>query len=1277
MPSKKQRSTTRAKRKRKPSSAAKKSKATKSRKLSPRKTADKTTEAGAIRALQPLADIRKVWADIGLGRRLEFRVSCVRPDDLLVCDFIFENLRLDSSGETAPKLARRNTSTPVLIVEFPPQSFGEEAFMDAAGQGEQDVPNPENLTGKAKFPEKVEKDDVTNTVHDKNVPQARQDFPGLAQAKIRMSGPSRIAFSMPAAETELPFTIEAILDACRRWPMRLDVNAVSDTRIRFRREVDFRDVWLGSVVNSNAWKEAKEILVDTVGNAHLRRMASAAHRVTTRAVDAIRAGSSADVDAMLHGAINEELDVLAQKLRTFRDQKRREAAAAAISFMATENLTEHRLGDSVFDLMKKLPFVRLIFPPHEPAYNVTALELPYRLILSPTPASRWHHPTKAVTRNGRTELWHTRLTSTTKDVGPDGPTRVRALWSDDYKAPEPDLSNPNKTVLDPQAVQRANDNLPFRMSLDPLDRLMLVALMSGFDLRTKQDRTYHPLTADSRRLQLSSLGALLEVEGQWDPPLPRGIGLQQWRHVATLGRDHYVRVVYRGFLCHPRHAASLVKVTERKFESVGAGVKDRVAVLRQRFFIVVREREKHYGGIGVDFAGRKLCFTDIEITTRVTPTLLAPDNPACRLSDPSIYTGPEPIPHRACFWPMIGPPSDPPQAKPFLFDMIGTDRDGKRIPFSMPLLFVGIEANEKGDEPEWWDAPPPTPPPPDTPPNVMTKIRDAYNHESNESRRSPDLGCFSVCYAPPKDGAKGDPRLPTTRIFFMAMPVQKKVISTDEAHFYPAMERSMARHAAVQRLLQKPDVDLEVQYADAYLKHGFDTPNTGEVFLKLVKPFPLTFGKNPGDVKSDAIGGIATPDMSISGLSRIMGPVSTQAPTGSQTIDNKLEAASTNQFKPTDFFKDAKILGGVKLAEIIGEVTGLDSDEVPKLLSRETKDAIEASFDWKTSKIKNDKDGMFLPNADGRTTTLTMQGVVSARRNGSAPTFSATASLVNFKVNLFGFVTVWFDKLEFRSRTGQKPDVAVDLHPGEQAIEFGGPLEFVNDLRSIIPSNGFSDPPGLSVTPSGISASYSIGIPSLAVGIFALENISLGAGFLLPFDAQPAEVRFNFAERQRPFSLTVAFLGGGGFFAIGLGSEGVREIEAALEFGAALSIDLGVASGSVEVKAGVYYHWKTTLVELEGYVRLHGELDVLGLISASLTFHLKLGYTKQGGQSVVWGEAMLEVEIEILFLSFSVSVKCRREFGGCAGDPKFIELIPDQAIWDEYCGAFANDEEAA
>jgi hypothetical protein len=96
-------------------------------------------------------------------------------------------------------------------------------------------------------------------------------------------------------------------------------------------------------------------------------------------------------------------------------------------------------------------------------------------------------------------------------------------------------------------------------------------------------------------------------------------------------------------------------------------------------------------------------------------------------------------------------------------------------------------------------------------------------------------------------------------------------------------------------------------------------------------------------------------------------------------------------------------------------------------------------------------------------------------------------------------------------------------------------------------------------------------------------------------------------------------------------------------------------------------------VELAGYVRIHGELTVLGIISVSLTFNLQLGYQKQGIKAVAYGEATLTVEIEILMFSAEVSVKCRREFGGGEADPRFIDLVPTQQLWADYCDAFASE----
>ncbi len=1202
--------------------------ATKARKAPAKKSATKRAALVSAERIKPRIDLGRVFEDLGRAFEIKLRVSFARPDDLLVCDLIFDNMKLDGD-----KVVRKNPSrAATLIVELPPQSFGEQAFLDATG--------PE-----ASVPPGQEFKEVTSGVPKKNVPSNEEKLGPLPFAKIRMAGRSRLAFSMPADVTEFAFTIEAILDACRKWPMRLDINAVPEPVFLddpLKNAKIFDKVWLNKVSASADWARITQTLISAMdGEGELeRRLASAAKRIAGRAMEGLKIVGKKGLDKEINRAMNAEMDTLARKFPLLSEGQQREVGMTALSLMATQAVASSERGEFSAQHFEKLPFVLALLSPHEPASTVTALELPYRVIVSPIPKANWWHGTMPVVHNGRTELWHTRLTNTDDGIGADRPTKIRALWSPDYEMPQAQI------IALMNAVPPAKFRIPFRMSLDPLDRQMLVTLMSDFGTKDDNNRAYIPRAARSQRLALSALGALADVEGNWDT-LPKTAGIEQWRHLATLGRDHYVRVVYKGYLCPSGHAASLIKVTERKFEYLDKeGEKNRVAVLRQRFFIVVRERVRQYNGEGHDFEGRNFPFKSVEILTRVTPNLVEPIK--CKLNDPGnlIYGV---APPRACFWPMID------ENRNFVFQMAATDLSGERKTFEMPLLFVGIEANRED--------------------GAVAQIIEQYNAELLEPlkplppRRTALFSSASVCYAPVMDGALGDPRLPTTRINFACEKVTYK--TPLKPRYYPVIATANLGIAAIQRLLNQPNATVEVAYPDKYKASGFGGANKGEVFLKLITPFPLTFGDK---VKSEALGGLATPSMAIQGLSRIMGPVAAKPPVGPQTVENALQNVFDNKFDPTDFFQGAKILGGVDLAKILKTAHSLAGPDVPKLLSKQSSDKIEARFDWKTDINNSDPLGLFMPNPEGKQTTLEMQGVVSSPiGQPTATTFEAKATIVNFRVNLFGFITVWFDRLSFISKSGSKPDVAVDLHPGMDAVAFGGPLEFVNELRSIIPSNGFSDPPSLTVTPSGISASYSLNIPSVAVGIFALEHVSLGAGFTLPFDAKPAEVRFNFAERQRPFSLTVSLLGGGGFFAIGVGTEGVREIEAALEFGAALSINLGVASGSVEIKAGIYFHWMQKSVELAGYVRLHGELSVLGLISASLTFNLQLGYLKENKRQVVWGEASLEVEIEILFLSFSVSVKCRREFGGSDSDPKFIALIPDQSTWTDYCEAFATE----
>lgn len=319
------------------------------------------------------------------------------------------------------------------------------------------------------------------------------------------------------------------------------------------------------------------------------------------------------------------------------------------------------------------------------------------------------------------------------------------------------------------------------------------------------------------------------------------------------------------------------------------------------------------------------------------------------------------------------------------------------------------------------------------------------------------------------------------------------------------------------------------------------------------------------------------------------------------------------------------------------------------------------------------------------TFTISVQASAKVGPNPS-PVFDIVSRLSRFRLRLIGdteFVILHFEKIEFSIHAGKKPDV--DVVMGPEGVQFVGPLEFVDTLRDFIPIDGFSDPPSLDVDKTGIRAGFSCAIPSIPLVLFNLQNVSLGARFDVPFIATPLSVSFYFCTREKPFLLTVGPFGGGGFFGLTVNADGLWMLEAALEFGACLSLNLGVASGEVHIMAGVYYRLDratgTAVTTLSGYFRIGGSLDILGLVRVSVELCLSLSY--EDGTGDVWGRATLVIEIEILFFSASVSLTAERRFAGSKRSSAREEMImgpdfnrssarePDPQPWHEYCRAFA------
>ena len=302
---------------------------------------------------------------------------------------------------------------------------------------------------------------------------------------------------------------------------------------------------------------------------------------------------------------------------------------------------------------------------------------------------------------------------------------------------------------------------------------------------------------------------------------------------------------------------------------------------------------------------------------------------------------------------------------------------------------------------------------------------------------------------------------------------------------------------------------------------------------------------------------------------------------------------------------------------------------------------------------------------------------VEVRASASAPpSVDIVAEIVDFDLNLIGNRDAALMKLMFRRigfHAGSSGKAEVDVVFG--GIGFLGPLSFVDRLRELIPFDGFSDPPYVDIAPDGVTAGFDLTLPNVSVGVFSLENISLGADARVPFLGDALTVGFHFCSKDAPFRLTVMCIGGGGWLGLRASPKGLVLLELGLEACACLSVDLGVASGSVSIAVGVYLRLEADKGLLTAYFRIRGEVDVLGLISASITLELSLTYHFETGKLI--GRASLTVEVEVLFFSASVEIAVERKLAGSKGDPTMSEVMPpdpatgDNADWALYCGAFA------
>lgn len=677
----------------------------------------------------------------------------------------------------------------------------------------------------------------------------------------------------------------------------------------------------------------------------------------------------------------------------------------------------------------------------EPTDEETSIEFPYRLQLSPSAGARWITPEapdeEKIARG--VSIFHARLNPDygAHDVraiwSPDFAANYKNFFHDDiYKRRHPAHSNlapwlPNgqytkQFQVGPLIKWKVFYDYPFRMSQDARDRYELVLLSSIYGLpallpvpavdlknpqspaklnndRKQGDSSVFPLPASyptvsgpygdegvysPRPLQrvdlaLTSLGANIDLEGQWEPPsgflsdaysgvpLWPALTVERWKHKAFQGRDIQVEIVYKGFVLPFGHRCSVVKATERKFYADPAHPNGTsVAYLTQRFFVLVGRPTKAFPALGQPYGGRALPYSGVRIITTRSPDIADPFANDFKAMFPGALPRTESL-GASAFVPVGG------NKEPIQFEFVlqypdGSESDRLSVPFV-------IADNTLVHDPV-----------------AVSELIGFYNREKPENNgsgiyfpanlRTATARGQRLRYAPSRDAGDTEFRtqswifgahvrdlgMATTSTPYRPFIMDATMEGADQPPFYPAIAAASVEIQSLNAMNGKSSGFTSVSHDRHFLEHGFAPGrNDAEIYLAVLGDTHLSLQD-----RSNASGGIATPNNKIVSVSRIRGPVGGSAEkiattlqtliqtplpspaammakpgkvvdlltpaNSSATVEYQLPASHQNKFDPLEFFgkalSQAKLFGIVPLKDIVRALSFVDG--APEMLERVT-----------------------------------------------------------------------------------------------------------------------------------------------------------------------------------------------------------------------------------------------------------------------------------------------------------------------------------------------------
>lgn len=488
----------------------------------------------------------------------------------------------------------------------------------------------------------------------------------------------------------------------------------------------------------------------------------------------------------------------------------------------------------------------------------------------------------------------------------------------------------------------------------------------------------------------------------------------------------------------------------------------------------------------------------------------------------------------------------------------------------------------------------------------------------------------------------------------------------------PQLKQAKAYVKSLNKLVNE-EIPIGVRYAKDYLDNQIDLvkleveQNASRVFLEVTESSQEYLKGKIRQVASD-MGGYLNPEIPVEFLTYLKDPkkvpdklkeeLLNQYPELNQyakEIQNgyndlvfisgeaKKQWNDTKQIQPDAFFKglEAKILGSISLKDILG----LDF-EIPRLSELPDK----MVYNFQTDKIEDKEFSIVKFYAKNKGKHAALQ-VYLEKKIKNPNEYKSFTRLSNFSIAIRlaseDVLLILFNKLEVSSSNTESKKTQVKIDD----VSFGGPLNFLGKLAEAIKIPGS----GLRVQPSftKVEIGYTFALPSIETPAFNLANLKFDIGLIIPFptsDAvRPISTTFSINRPDDKFLVTVGIFGGRGHFVMEATPQKIIGIDASIEFGGYLGINLGIASGQVYLFAGIRYQCYGGDITFTGYLICGGGVTVFGFISVSVTFLLAMVYQNVGGQATLYGSASVSYCIKIAFFKKSFTLSYSKRIAGAKG----------------------------